>query len=45
MKDEDEPILLPPTQITLNMAQATQQMTVENDAQPRILLKRVCFEQ
>ncbi len=27
------------------MAQATKQMSVQNDAQPKILLKRVCLEQ
>ena len=45
VKDEDEQVTLPPNQIILNMAQATDQMTAQDDPQPRILLQRVSFEE
>ena len=44
VKDEDEELIVDHPQIILNMAQATQQMTVERNIQPKILLKRVCLE-
>jgi hypothetical protein len=43
--DDDEELILNIPQITLNMAQATKQMSVQKDAQPKILLKRVRLEQ
>jgi len=43
--DDDEELILNTPQITLSMAQATKQMSVQKDAQPKILLKRVCLEQ
>lgn len=46
VKDEDEQLVLPSSHpITLNMAQATEQMTEQNDTRPKILLHRVTFEQ
>jgi hypothetical protein len=42
--DEEEPTIDHP-RIILNMSQATKQMTDEIYGQPRILLKRIFFEQ
>jgi hypothetical protein len=45
VKDENEELINTNHQITLNMAQATQQMRAQKNTQPKILLKRIYFEQ
>ncbi len=44
-KDDCEEFMPANPQITLNMTQATQQMLVHTNAEPKILLKRVRLEQ
>ena len=44
VKDEGEELPSNNPQVTLNMAQATEQMVVQKTVQPKILLKRVCLE-
>jgi hypothetical protein len=44
VKDDGEQSSANTSQITLNMAQATRQMVVQKNAQPKILLRRVCLK-
>ena len=44
VKDDGENSTGDTSRITLNMAQATRQMVVRNNAQPKILLRRVCLK-